>query len=72
MGERQVTKEQAQAIRTAQLRGEPVKAVVLQEAINVLASKRGNKMSLPTLRDEVSVRVNLTLMFNLGKAMRAA
>lgn len=64
-----MNKRQAAAVRAAQLRGEPVKAVELQQAIAVLASKRGNKMSLPTLRDDVQQRVNLTLMFNLGLAL---
>ena len=65
-----MTKEQARAIRAAQLRGEPVMAVDLQAAIAVLGSKRSNKMSIPALRDEVRERVNLVLMFNLGKALR--
>jgi hypothetical protein len=64
-----MTKEQAMAIRSAQLRGEAVKAVDLQAAINVLGSKRKNKVRIPALRDEVRNRVNLTLMFNLGKAL---
>lgn len=64
-----MNKRQAAAVRAAQLRGEPVKAVDLQEAIAVLGSKRGNKMILPALRDDVQLRVNLTLMFNLGRAL---
>lgn len=67
-----MTKERAAAIRAAQLRGEPVKAIDLQEAINVLGTRRRNKMALPTLRQEVRNRVNLVLMFNLGKALGAA
>lgn len=64
-----MTKEQAAAIRAAQLRGEPVKALDLQEAIRVLGDKRKNKMHLPPLRQEVSERVNLVLMFNIGMAL---
>lgn len=66
-----MTKNQAAAIRAAQLRGEPVKALDLQQAITVLGSKRSNKMRLPQLRDEVRAKVNMVLMFNLGKALRA-
>lgn len=65
-----MTKEQAKAIRAAQLRGEPVKALDLQEAIRVLGSKRKNHIRIPELREEVRQRVNLVLMFNLGRAMR--
>jgi hypothetical protein len=64
-----VTKEQARAIRAAQLRGEPVKAIDLQAAISVLSSKRHNKARLPVLRQDIRERVNLVLMFNLGKAL---
>lgn len=64
-----MTKEQARAIRAAQLRGEPVLAVDLQTAINVLATKRHRKMRIPPLRDDVRNRVNMVLMFNLGRAI---
>jgi len=64
-----MTKEQARAIRAAQLRGEPVKAVDLQAAINVLGTKRTNKMTLPTLRDDVRERVNSLLIYRLGLAL---
>lgn len=64
-----MTREQATAIRCAQLRGEPVSVMDLQEAINVLGSKRTNKARIPALRDDVRQRVNLVLMFNLGKAL---
>lgn len=64
-----MTRERAMAIRAAQLRGEPVSAIDLQTAIAVLASKRGNKMRLPALRAEVRNRVNMVLMFNLGRAI---
>jgi len=64
-----MTKEQARAIRAAQLRGEPVKAVDLQTAINVLGSKRTNKMTLPALRDDVRERVNSLLIYRLGLAL---
>lgn len=64
-----MNKRQAAAIRAAQLRGEPVKTVDLQEAIHVLGSKRSNKMTLPALRREVQERVNSVLLFNLGRAI---
>lgn len=64
-----MTKEQARAIRAAQLRGEPVKAIDLQQAITVLGTKRSSKMRIPPLRQEVRERANLALMFNLGKAL---
>lgn len=64
-----MTKEQARAIRAAQLRGEPVKAIDLQAAINVLGTRRTNKLTIPCLRDEVRHRGNLVLMFNLGRAI---
>jgi hypothetical protein len=64
-----MNKRQAAAVRAAQLRGEPVKAIDLQEAIAVLGSKRSNRMSLPGLRDDVRQRGNLVLMFNLGRAI---
>jgi hypothetical protein len=64
-----MTREQATAIRSAQLRGEPVKALELQEAINVLSTKRQGHSRLPELRADVRERANLVLMFNLGKAI---
>lgn len=67
-----MTRVTAIKIRAAALRGEPVKAMDLQEAISILSSKRGNKMHLPALRQEVRERVNLTLMFNLGWALGAS
>lgn len=65
-----MTRERAAAIRAAALRGEPVRALELQEAINVLSTKRHGKFRLPQLRAEVRERVNMVLMFNLGRAMR--
>lgn len=64
-----MTKEQAAAIRAAQLRGEPVKALDMQEAIRVLGDKRKGRVRIPALRAETRERVNLVLMFNLGKAL---
>lgn len=64
-----MTKQQAMAIRSAQLRGEPVKALDLQEAIRVLGDKRKNKMHLPALRQEVRERVNGVLLLNIGMAL---
>lgn len=64
-----MTRERAIAIRAAHLRGEPVKAMDLQEAIHVLSSKRHGRFRPPELRAEIRERVNLVLMFNLGKAM---
>jgi hypothetical protein len=64
-----MNKRQAAAIRAAQLRGEPVKAIELQEAISVLSSKRHGKMRLPRLSPDVTTRVNMVLMFNLGRAI---
>ena len=64
-----MNKKQAAAVRAAQLRGEPVKAIDLQEAINVLGSKRSNKMHLPPLRADIRERVNAVLCFNLGRAV---
>lgn len=64
-----MTRERAIAIRAAAARGEPVKTLDLQQAISVLSSKRHGKFRLPTLREEVRARVNMVLMFNLGKAL---
>jgi hypothetical protein len=66
-----MTKEQAMAIRSAQLRGEEVRAVDLQEAINVLSSKRHGKFRPPELRADLKDRANMVLMFNLGRALRS-
>jgi hypothetical protein len=64
-----MNKKQAAAIRHRQLRGEPVSALDLQMAIHVLGSKRSNKARIPALREEVRNRVNLVLMFNIGRAI---
>jgi hypothetical protein len=64
-----MTKEQAAAIRAAQLRGEPVKAIDLQNAINVLSTKRHGKFRPPELRADLKDRANMVLMFNLGRAI---
>jgi hypothetical protein len=64
-----MNKRQATAIRSAHLRGEPVKAVELQEAINVLGTKRSNKMRLPPLREEIRQRVNAVLLLHVGIAL---
>ena len=64
-----MTKEQAMAIRAAQLRGEPVRAIDLQEAIHMLSSKRHGKVRPPELRADLRERANMVLMFNLGRAI---
>lgn len=64
-----MTRERAAAIRAAHLRGEPVKAIDLQEACHVLSTKRHGKFRPPPLRDDLRERANLMLMFNLGKAV---
>jgi hypothetical protein len=64
-----MNKKQAAAIRHAQLRGDPVSALDLQVAIQVLGTKRSNKVRIPALREEVRNRVNLVLMFNIGRAI---
>lgn len=67
-----MNKKQATAIRAAQLRGEPVKALELQQAIAVLGTKRSNHAHIPKLRDDIRNKGNLVLMFNLGRAMGRA
>jgi hypothetical protein len=67
-----MTKEQAMAIRSAQLRGEPVTATELQGAIAYLARKRDRRCRLPQLTEAVRARVNLTLVWNLWQATERA
>jgi hypothetical protein len=64
-----MNKRQATAIRSAHLSGEPVRAIDLQEAINVLGTRRSNKMRLPPLRDEIRNRVNAILLLHIGIAL---
>lgn len=72
-----MTREEAIAIRTQQLRGEPVKALVLQEAIDVIQATtpvrkgRPMKFRLPVLSSEERHHMNSVLLFNLGQAIGA-
>ena len=67
-----MTLEQAIKIRTNQLKGEPIPALVLQEAIRVLQESqprkgRPYKFKLPALSKDDRDRMNGLLMFNLGR-----
>jgi len=67
-----MTLEQAIKIRTNQLKGEPIPALVLQEAIQVLQESqpskgRPYKFRLPVLTQADRDRMNGLLMFNLGR-----
>ena len=64
-----MTREEALAIRTAQLMGRPVLALELQEACRVLGKVRDRKMRLPELPRPERERVNAVLLYNLGRAL---
>ena len=69
-----MTREQAIAIRTRQVKGEPVPAILLQEAILVIKDtgcKKGRpeKFRLGKLTPAEKDRADGVLLFNLGKAI---
>jgi len=66
---RSMTREEAMAVRAAQLQGDPVKALELQQAVHVLSRRRNRKFVLPPLPRPVRELANATLCFNLGKAL---
>ena len=68
-----MTRQEAAEIRAAHLQGKPVLALELQEACRVLSKKpEPKKLKLPDLSRPVRERVNMVLMFNLGRAMGRA
>jgi hypothetical protein len=64
-----MTKAEATSVLLAHSRGVPVLAIELQEAIRVKSRKRDIKMRLPQLTPFYRMKVNATLLFNLGMAI---
>lgn len=65
-----MTRDEAIEVREKQLRGEPVRAVDLQDAIYILSKRRDRRLVLPKLAPEVKATLNACLCFNLGLACR--
>jgi hypothetical protein len=71
MSKTAMTKATAQALVERQRTGQPVNAVLLQEALCCL--KRGHdRFHLPALPDATRAHVNAVLAFNLGLAIGRA
>jgi hypothetical protein len=64
-----MTRDEAIAIRQAQLNGKPVKALELQEAVFTLSKRRDRRMVLPPLPAEDERLRDAALCFRLGLAM---
>jgi hypothetical protein len=69
-----MTREQAIRIRAAQLKGEPVPALYLQQAIEVIQNTgtkigRPHKLKLMKIEPKERERINGILLFNLGLAI---
>lgn len=67
-----MTRDEAIALRRQQLYGEPVNALLLQQAIAVIqatalsSARKPYKYRLPTLKHDVKETANAILLFNLG------
>lgn len=67
-----MTRPEAEAIIRAHKDGKPISALLLQEAVRCTRRKSDNRIShWPDLPRPIRERCNATLLFNLGKAMRA-
>jgi hypothetical protein len=64
-----MTKEEAIAIRQAQLNGKPVRAAELQEAIFTLSKRRDRRMALPKLPEGAMEMLNAALCLKLGREL---
>jgi hypothetical protein len=64
-----MTREEAMAVRSAQLQGDKVTALELQQAVHVLSRRRNRRFVLPPLARPVRELANATLCFNLGRAL---
>ena len=67
-----MTRTEAVEIRSKQLRGEPVLAMDLQEAIHTLSKRRDKRIRLPHLSALARERINAILLWNLGRMVGRA
>jgi hypothetical protein len=64
-----MTRSEAVEVRCKQLRGEPVKALDLQEAIRTLSKRRDSRVKLPAMSEVARERINAILLWNLGRSL---
>ena len=68
---KRLSKEAAILVVNRYRAGLPTHALVLQEAIRVLSrSRKDNSVRLPRLPETERLRQNMTLLWNLGKALK--